>query len=98
MVGYRTHSIALEGDRKQRRQHFVPKLCVGFRLTRFCWRSFDAELHIVIVKDRKIGKDLMLLPLVRRRAQLLQFLEIPDFSVSDYNSPIISRSIVADKT
>ena len=58
----------------------------------------DAELHIVIVKDRKIGKDLMLLPLVRRRAQLLQFLEIPDFSVSDYNSPIISRSIVADKT
>ena len=39
----------------------------------------------------------MLLPLVRRRAQLLRFLEIPDFSVSDYNSPIISRSIVADK-
>lgn len=60
-------------------------------------RSFDAELHIVIVKERKSGEDLMLLPLVRRRAQLLRFLEIPDFSVSDYNSPIISRSIVADK-
>ena len=60
-------------------------------------RSFDAELHILIVKDRKTGEDLMLLPLVRRRAQLLRFLEIPDFSVSDYNSPIISRSIVADK-
>jgi CelD/BcsL family acetyltransferase involved in cellulose biosynthesis len=59
-------------------------------------RSFDAELHIVIVKDRKSGEDLMLLPLVRRRAQLLRFLEIPDFSVSDYNSPIICRSIVSD--
>ena len=58
-------------------------------------RSFDAELHIVIVKDRKTGEDLMLLPLVRRRAQLLRFLEIPDFSVSDYNSPIICRSIVS---
>ena len=52
---------------------------------------------IVIMKDRKTGEDLMLLPLVRRRAQLLRFLEIPDVNVSDYNSPIISRSIVADK-
>lgn len=59
-------------------------------------RSFDAEPHIVIVKDRKAGEDLMLIPLVRRRAQLLQFLEIPDFKVSDYNSPIISRSIASD--
>lgn len=59
-------------------------------------RSFDAEPHIVIAKDRKTGEDLMLIPLVRRRAQLLQFLEFPDFKVSDYNSPIISRSIASD--
>ena len=60
-------------------------------------RSFDVELHVVIVKDRRTGEDLMLLPLVRRRARLLRFLEIPDFSVSDYNSSIIGRSIVLDK-
>jgi CelD/BcsL family acetyltransferase involved in cellulose biosynthesis len=59
-------------------------------------RSQGAEPHIIIVKDRRSGEDLMLLPLVRRRAGLLRFIEIPDFRISDYIAPILSRMIASD--
>ena len=60
--------------------------------------SLDVKPHILIVKERSSGEDLMLLPLVRRRAHVLRFLEMPDFGASDYNSPIVSRKIVSDRT
>jgi CelD/BcsL family acetyltransferase involved in cellulose biosynthesis len=59
-------------------------------------RSLGAEPHTAIVKDRNSGEDLMLLPLVRSRRRLLHFVEIPDFGASDYNSPIVSRTIASD--
>jgi CelD/BcsL family acetyltransferase involved in cellulose biosynthesis len=59
-------------------------------------RSLGAEPYIAIVKDRNSGEDLMLLPLVRSRRRLLNFVEMPDFGASDYNSPIVSRTIASD--
>jgi len=75
-------------------------VCTPFQS--FAWvsailRSFEwLEPHIIIVKDRHSGEDVLLLPIVRRRAQLVRFLEVPDFGVNDYNAPIIARSISAD--
>ena len=66
MVGYRTDTIALGGDQ-------LTGVSTPFQS--YAWISallqtvgpwFDAELHVVIVKDRRTGEDLMLLPLVRR--------------------------------
>jgi len=55
-----------------------------------------ARLSVLIVRDRHSGEDLLLLPLVQRRSQMVRLIETPDFGVSDYNAAIVSRSIVAD--
>jgi CelD/BcsL family acetyltransferase involved in cellulose biosynthesis len=59
-------------------------------------RAQKAELAILIVRNRHSGEDLLLLPLIRRRARMLRWIETPDFGLSDYNSAILSDSVTAD--
>ena len=59
-------------------------------------RTQGAEPFILFVKDGRSGDDLMLLPLVRRRWQMLRFLELPDFGVGDYNTPVVSPVLVSE--
>jgi CelD/BcsL family acetyltransferase involved in cellulose biosynthesis len=58
-------------------------------------RSLAAETFVVIVREAASGRDLMLLPLVRRRLGPARIIEMPDLGVSDYNTPIIAPELMA---
>ena len=49
-------------------------------------RSRSAETIILFVRDIVSGRDLMLLPLVRRSVGPIRIIELPDFGVSDYSA------------
>jgi CelD/BcsL family acetyltransferase involved in cellulose biosynthesis len=49
----------------------------------------DIEPVLVAVSDRRSGRDLMLLPLVRRTAGSTCTIEFADLQVTDYNAPLL---------
>jgi CelD/BcsL family acetyltransferase involved in cellulose biosynthesis len=57
--------------------------------------SLAAEAFVVIVRDPSSGRDILLMPLVRRRLGPARIIEFADFGVSDYNAPIIAPEIAA---
>ena len=58
-------------------------------------RSLGAETFVVIVRDPHSGRDLLLLPLVRRRLGPTRIIEFADLGISDYNAPVIAPEIAA---
>ncbi|MEZ5841601.1 MAG: GNAT family N-acetyltransferase [Hyphomicrobiales bacterium] len=54
-----------------------------------------AEPVLVVVTDRD-GRDLMLLPLVRRQRNRLMVIEFIDFGYSDYNAPLLGTPHAID--
>jgi CelD/BcsL family acetyltransferase involved in cellulose biosynthesis len=58
-------------------------------------RSLGAETFVVIVRDPASGRDLLLMPLIRRRLGPARIIEFADLGVSDYNAPIIAPEILA---
>jgi CelD/BcsL family acetyltransferase involved in cellulose biosynthesis len=64
-------------------------------LARTVGRAFFAEIFVLIVREVATGRDLMLLPLVRRPLGPIRMIELPDFGVSDYSAPIVAPEIAA---
>ena len=58
-------------------------------------RSLGAETFVVIARDPISGRDLLLLPLVRRRIGPARIIEFADFGVSDYCAPVIAPELAA---
>lgn len=64
-------------------------------LTNTVGRSLGAETFVVIVREPTSGRDLLLLPLVRRQVGLARMIEFADFGVSDYSAPVIAPELAA---
>ncbi len=58
-------------------------------------RSLAAETFVVIVREPSSGRDLLLLPLVRRRLGPARIIELADLGVSDYSAPIVAPELAA---
>lgn len=56
-------------------------------------RSCSAEFFALFVREIASGRDLMLLPLVRRSLGPIRIVECPDFGVSDYGAPILAPGL-----
>lgn len=65
-------------------------------LARTLGRSTSADILVLIAHDLASGRDLMLLPLVRRAFGPMRVFEIPDFGVSDYCAPIVAAEVLAE--
>jgi CelD/BcsL family acetyltransferase involved in cellulose biosynthesis len=63
-------------------------------LDRTVARSLSAETFVLFVRAVSSGRDLMLLPLVRRALGPARIVELPDFGVSDYTTPIIAPEVL----
>lgn len=65
-------------------------------LARTVGRASFAKIFVLIVREVASGRDLLLLPLVRRSLGPIRIIELPDFGVSDYSAPIVAPEIAAE--
>ena len=56
-------------------------------------RTSGAEMFAAFAVDPATGRDLILLPFMRRRLRLLTLIESPDFGLADYCGPLLSSEI-----
>jgi CelD/BcsL family acetyltransferase involved in cellulose biosynthesis len=55
----------------------------------------DIEPLLVAVCDQRSGRDILLLPLIRRRLGSMHVIEFADLWVTDYNAPLVAPEIPA---
>ena len=60
-------------------------------------KARDCDMHVAEIRDERNGELLFALPLLRRRAGVLRVLELPDFGLADYVSPVLATSFRPDR-
>src|SRR5207302_4185526 len=58
-------------------------------------RACSAETLVLIVREVASGRDLMLLPVVRRSLGPIRMIELPDFGAGDYSAPVAALELPA---
>lgn len=57
-------------------------------------RSAHTKCYVLIATDRHAGRDHVIFPVVHTKRSLNSGLKMPDFGMSDYNAPLMSRDVL----